>query len=431
MAERSSAVEVAATDGWSDRKSSPVQRLSAANVMLVDEDPAVLGALQGALEQRGAATIQSHPNALSALTQIIGGERAVDLIFCDLRMPYMDGVEFFRRLAEIGYRGDLILVSGEDGRLLDMMMKFARVRKLNLLGCLGKPVNPEALEDLLENWSRPASVPEAAIPSPVSAAEIRQAIANRELINFYQLQVAVATGAVVGVESLVRWRRGRQEIVGPGRFIGVAESENLIEEITRYVVQRALLQSRVWRDQGLNLQLSINVTMDDLTQLDFPEFLAFEAARAGIPPSAVVLEVTERRLMVDPMAVFDVLTRLRLKGFRLSIDDFGTGYSSLAQLRDIAFDELKVDTSFVHGAAADPRLRAILQGSRSIAQQLGMMVVAEGIENQADWDLVQSARCDLAQGFFIAEPVPAYELVDEIADWHRRLPELFMNSILR
>lgn len=403
--------------------------LSAANVMMVEDDPATLSALRCALKKNGAANIQCQPNALRALTQLIGGESAVDLILCDLRMPHMDGVEFFRSLAEIGYQGGLILVSGEDGRVIDMMTKLARVQKLNLLGSLEKPVKAPALDALIERWSKPAPVAETSVAKPVSAAEIKQAIANQELVNFYQPQVAVATGAVIGVESLVRWRRGGEGIVGPGRFIGVAESQGLIEEVTRYVLREALTQSRVWQDQGLKLFVSVNVTMDDLAQLDFPEFLAFEAGRAGVAPPTVVLEVTERRLMMDPMAVFDVLTRLRLKGFRLSIDDFGTGHSSLAQLRDIAFDELKVDLSFVHGAANDPKLRAIVEGCRGIAQQLGMTVVAEGVEDREDWEFIRQARCDLAQGYYIAKPMPAEQFADAIADWHRRLPDLLIDSM--
>ena len=406
-----------------------MKNLSAANVMMVEDDPATLSALRCALKKNGAANIQCQPNALRALTQLIGGESTVDLILCDLRMPRMDGVEFFRSLAEIGYQGGLILVSGEDGRVIDMMTKLARVQQLNLLGSLEKPVKAPALGALIERWSKPAPAAETAIAKPVSAAEIKQAIANRELMNFYQPQVAVATGAVTGVESLLRWQRGGEGIVGPGRFIGVAESQGLIEEITRYVLREALTQSRVWQDQGLQFLVSVNVTMDDLAQLDFPEFLASEASRAGVAPPTVVLEVTERRLMMDPMAVFDVLTRLRLKGFRLSIDDFGTGYSSLAQLRDIAFDELKVDLSFVHGAAKDPKLRAIVEGSRGIAQQLGMTVVAEGVEDREDWEFIRQARCDLAQGYYIAKPIPAEQFADAIADWHRRLPDLLTDSM--
>jgi EAL domain-containing protein (putative c-di-GMP-specific phosphodiesterase class I) len=138
----------------------------------------------------------------------------------------------------------------------------------------------------------------------------------------------------------------------------------------------------------------------------------------------MVLEVTESRLMKDAMAVLDALTRLRLKRFRLSIDDFGTGYSSLAQLRDISFDELKIDYGFVHGASKAPKIPAMLQGSQRIAQQLGMTVVAEGVEDRADWDFIRRMRCDIAQGYFIAKPMPAEDLAAWTGEWIRRAPDL-------
>ena len=121
----------------------------------------------------------------------------------------------------------------------------------------------------------------------------------------------------------------------------------------------------------------------------------------------ITLEVTESRLMLDQRAPLEILTRLRLKRFRLSIDDFGTGHSSLAQLRDIPFDELKIDQSFVHGASRDQTARAIYAASLGLGQQLGMAVVAEGVEDREDWDLVRRTKCDLAQGYFIARPMPA------------------------
>jgi EAL domain-containing protein (putative c-di-GMP-specific phosphodiesterase class I) len=117
-----------------------------------------------------------------------------------------------------------------------------------------------------------------------------------------------------------------------------------------------------------------------------------------------------------------------LKRFRLSIDDFGTGYSSLAQLRDISFDELKVDLGFVHGASDDPKMQAIVEGSRRIAKQLGMTVVAEGIEDRADWDFIRRVRCDQAQGYFIAKPMAASYFVNWIAEWNRRVPELLQGA---
>jgi EAL domain-containing protein (putative c-di-GMP-specific phosphodiesterase class I) len=295
---------------------------------------------------------------------------------------------------------------------------------------LAKPVEPDALKLVIDQWAR--HVPAPARPSSLSASadEIRDALARREFVNFYQPKVDVLTGKVVGVESLVRWRRGPDDIVAPAGFIAVAESHGLIEELTRYVAAEAVMQNRAWRDLGLALSVSINVSMDDLAQLDFPEFMSFEAARAGVAPSHIVLEVTESRLMQDPMAVFDVLTRLRLKRFRLSIDDFGTGYSSLAQLRDISFDELKVDLSFVHGANVDPKMQAIVEGSRSIAKQLGMTVVAEGVEDREDWEYIRRTQCDLAQGYFIAKPMPAADIVIWLADWAARLPELVSKDLL-
>lgn len=404
--------------------------LSAANVMVVDDDPSTVNLLKSALTISGVETVHCHINGLRALTQIIGGEQPVDLILCDLSMPHMDGVEFFRRLAEIGYAGGLIVVSGEDERIINMIKKLARVRKLNLFGNLEKPVDPEAVKLVIDQWARHVPAPTRALNAPASADEIRAALAKREFINFYQPKIDVSTGAVVGVESLVRWRRGPDNIVTPAGFIPVAESHGLIEELTRYVAAEAVIQNRIWCDMGLKLSVSINVTMDDLAQLDFPEFMAFEAARAGVVPSKIVLEVTESRLMQDPMAVFDVLTRLRLKRFRLSIDDFGTGYSSLAQLRDISFDELKVDLSFVHGANLDPKMQAIVEGSRRIAKQLGMTVVAEGVENRDDWEFIRRARCDQAQGYFIAKPMPAADLVAWMADWAARLPDLVSKDLL-
>jgi len=402
--------------------------LSIANVLIVDDDPSTVGVLQSALKKNGVGNIQSYSNAMRALTYMIGDDARVDLILCDLSMPHMDGVEFFRRLAEIGYRGGLVVVSGEDARVIDMVKKLARVQKLNFLGCIEKPVRPIAVESLMQQWLTHEPLIYQPASAPVTADEIRDAIANRELVNFYQPKVEVTTGRVVGVESLVRWLRPKVGIIAPGRFIGVAELHGLIEQITRYVVGEALTHKRAWQEAGVDVSVAVNVSMDDLAELDFPEFLAFETARAGVPPSGIVLEVTESLLMKDPMAVLEVLTRLRLKRFRLSIDDFGTGYSSLAQLRDISFDELKVDLSFVHGAGHDPKMQAIVEGSQRIAQQLGMTVVAEGVEDREDWDFIRGAHCDLAQGYFIAKPMPHDELLGWLDDWRSRVSDLITTA---
>jgi EAL domain-containing protein (putative c-di-GMP-specific phosphodiesterase class I) len=251
-------------------------------------------------------------------------------------------------------------------------------------------------------------------------ADIARAISNREFIHHYQPKVSVATGQLVGVETLVRWQHPTVGLVFPDRFIGVAEEYGHIDGLTQLVIDNAIAQARSWMDQGLKLHISINISMDNLATLTFPDLLSRQVERAGVTAADIVLEVTESRLMSKLVTVLDVLTRLRLKRSRLSIDDFGTGHSSLAQLRDIPFDELKVDRGFVHGAAKNDKKRAICEASLSLARQLGIVVVAEGVEDLEDWNLLRSAGCDFAQGYFIAKPMPGEDLPAWLENWKAR-----------
>jgi EAL domain-containing protein (putative c-di-GMP-specific phosphodiesterase class I) len=225
---------------------------------------------------------------------------------------------------------------------------------------------------------------------------------------------------VVGVESLVRWEHPEDGLIFPDRFIGLAEEHGLISEVTRTVLASAFKQAKTWLQGGHHLPVAVNVSVNDLTALDFPDVAAELATVAGIEPRVITLEVTEGRVMKELSTALDVLSRLRLKRFRLAIDDFGTGNSSLAQLRDLPFDELKVDRSFVHGASADGTLRAICNASLRMAHQLNMQVVAEGIEDRNDWDLLRQLGYDVGQGYFIARPMPAENLASWMADWDVR-----------
>ncbi|MEO5696427.1 MAG: EAL domain-containing response regulator, partial [Burkholderiaceae bacterium] len=313
------------------------------------------------------------------------------------------------------------LVSGEDERMLQAVESVIRAHAMTVLGHLRKPVLRPALSALLDRW-----VPRAEGSQPVAkrtygADEVHAALANGELVNHYQPQVAVGSGRVLGVEALVRWQHPDHGTVFPDQFVGVAEEHGLIGELTTQVLRAALAQTRRWHDTGLAMRISVNVSMDNLASLEFPDFVAAQAAAAGVAPADVVLEVTESRLMKDLRAPLEVLARLRLKRFGLSIDDFGTGHSSLAQLRDIPFDELKVDRGFVHGACRHETLRAIYAASIELATQLGMGSVAEGVEDRDDWDFLRNTGCAVAQGYFIARPMPADTLPGWIHAWEQRV----------
>lgn len=396
-------------------------------ILLVDDEPFVLKLLSHQLASLGAGEIVSHERAEDALELLESGRQTFDLILCDLQMPGIDGVEFIRQLVRIGYSGGLVLVSGEDNRILQTAEKLSKAHRLNILGALHKPVSIEQLRQVLESQSSRAAVPHPTRKT-YEREELRQAIIDDRLVNYYQPKVDLVSGKITGVETLVRWLHPEDGLVFPDQFISTAEEHGLINNLTRTVLANALRQACIWQADGLHLQLAVNVSMDNLEFLKFPDLVAQTIAKSGVPPTRLELEITESRLMKDPLASFDILTRLRLKHIGLSIDDFGTGHSSLAQLRDIPFDELKVDRGFVHGACHDPSLRAIFEASLGMAQQLGMKTVAEGVEDQEDWEFLRSSGCDTAQGYFIAKPMPAADLKGWMNTWEIRCHELMVSK---
>lgn len=390
-------------------------------IMLVDDDVFMLKLLGRQLTAIGFAEFDAYDSGAKALTALEDSSCGVDLILLDLNMPEMDGLEFLRHLVDRAYAGSIVLISGEDDRLLQSASALVRAHRIGLLGFLHKPATKGMLLALLQKWL-PSSNDERRLErASYDADAVRAAIDNNELLNYYQPVVNGSDGRVVGVETLVRWRHPVDGIVYPDRFIDVAEAHGLIDALTRVVMRDALAQLRSWRDAGLGLQVAINISMENLATIAFADFCVAKAALAGVQSSDVTFEVTESRLMTDLRKPLEILTRLRVNRFRLSIDDFGTGHSSLKQLHDFPFDELKIDRGFVHSAWQDQTAHAIFDASFRLARQLHMKVVAEGVEDRADWDFVRRAGCDLVQGYFIARPMPGSDIPAWIAHWESGL----------
>ena len=396
---------------------------SAVKILVLDDESFMLKLLNRILSNLGYGSITLCDSGRAALEKIANADADTvpNVILLDLNMPEMDGIEFVRHLVERHYVGSLILISGEDERMLQTAEKLVQAHKIPILGHLHKPVKPDALSALLEMWMPPSTGAAGPVKKVYTADELRNAIENGQLINYYQPKAAVATGEVVGVETLVRWRHPTDGIIFPDQFIGIAEAAGLIDDLTRAVFAEAVTQAKSWEQAQLQLRIAVNVSMDNLASLNFLNFVAELTEKAGIAPQNIVLEVTETRLMQDTRAPLEILTRLRLKRFRLSIDDFGTGHSSLAQLRDIPFDELKIDQGFVHRAWANETLRAMYEASLSLARQLGMEVVAEGVEDRDDWDFLHRTGCDLAQGMFLSRPMLPADLPVWIESWRERV----------
>jgi EAL domain-containing protein (putative c-di-GMP-specific phosphodiesterase class I)/CheY-like chemotaxis protein len=392
-------------------------------ILVVDDDPFALKLLVRQLTQMGHEVI-AYESANEALGILEAADHIVDVVFSDLQMPAMDGVEFVRQLVRAGYDGHLVLVSGEDPRILKSAEKLASAHGLRVLGSLSKPATREQLQQRLAASAITEWEPAKPQGVPYQPDELQAAIAEGQFVAYYQPQVALSTGSLLGVEALVRWQHPRDGVVTADQFVSLAELYGLVDDLTRAVLPAALRQAADWRKDGTDLRLAVNLSMDNLVSLDFPDFVVDTAEATGFPLSKLVLEITETRLKHNRLVSLDIMTRLRLKRISLSIDDFGTGHASLAHLRDIPFDELKIDRTFIHGACRDESLNAIVKASLSLARQLNMSTVAEGVENAEDWHFLRAMSCDLAQGYFIGRPMPSEQLHQWHADWQCRYADL-------
>jgi diguanylate cyclase (GGDEF)-like protein len=244
------------------------------------------------------------------------------------------------------------------------------------------------------------------------AADLRRAIAEDELVLFYQPQIDCASGAVVAAEALLRWNQPGRGLVPPMEFIPFAEQSGLILEITPWVVREALRQAREWRAVGIDLRVSVNVAMRNLLDPTFPSQVERLVANSGVPPAALTLEITEGTIMLEPERTLELLQRFRQIGLGVAIDDFGTGYSSLTYLSRLQVDEVKIDKSFVM-ALSDRGNRAIVDAVVQLGRAFGLRVVAEGVKDQRTWDTIAGYPGVVAQGFHMSPPLPA----DQFTRW--------------
>jgi diguanylate cyclase (GGDEF)-like protein len=242
------------------------------------------------------------------------------------------------------------------------------------------------------------------------AGELSRALENGEIEAHYQPKANASSGKIVGVEALVRWRHPERGMVPPDQFVAVAEQAGLGRALTRRMLELALTQVKAWRESGLDLHVAVNTTVADLLDTHFPAEVAATLASHGLPPEALVLEVTENMVLSDPVRIGDVLAQLGELGLGLSLDDFGTGYSSLTHLKSLPVGEVKIDRSFVGRMTSDPVDAAIVEATIQLAHSIGSRVVAEGIEDHTTWSSLVANHCELVQGYALSRPLPAAEL---------------------
>lgn len=375
--------------------------------------------LASLLQTLGATQVLSATDGQAALALLADLDPPVDIVITDLDMPGMDGMEFIRHLGENWRHVSLIVVSGLDPQLISSVGTMARAYGVKLLGAIEKPVTAKKLEQIVSSHSDASEHLERASLA-FSAAEIAKGLERGEFEAFFQPKVQMGSRRVVGAEANARWRHPQKGIIGPASFIESLESGGLIDELTRVVLRAAAHHCRLWQSAGTDATVSVNLSQASLSDVSVAARMRSLVQSERLDPDHVIFEVTESVAASDPGHALENLSRLRMMGFGLSIDDYGTGYSSMQRLSRVPFTELKIDQSFVRNAITEPSSRAVLESSLEMARKLGIDAVAEGIETQAQWDLLRELECPLAQGYFVARPMDAGEFLD----WVRRYKPL-------
>lgn len=367
-------------------------------VVILEDDPGTTAVARRACQSAAIPT-----QTFSSVSDFLAGPTVPDfaVILLDLGLGDGNGIDILRALAARRCGAVIYLMSGQDDRLLGTVQKLGRSYGLDVRGILQKPFSLADLRTAIQ--ARPAREG-AAVATRVE--ELHRAMISGEFCLHYQPKVCVATGDFVGCEALIRWQKPGVGLVPPGEFLPAAEEAGLMNAITRWVLNEAVGQIAAWRAEGLDIGVAVNVPADLLNEMHLPGAIEGVLQNHQVPGSRLTLEVTEAAAMKNLLTAVDVLARLRLLGITLSIDDFGTGHSSIVKLRQLPFNEMKIDRSFIKDLERDSDARILVGAMITMGHSFGMKTVGEGVEHAHDLSTLESLGCDCAQGYYFSRPLP-------------------------
>lgn len=376
-------------------------------VLIVDDDQVQQHTLTRRLRALGiqADSATTLPLAADQLTRA-----RYDAVLLDLSLGETDGISLLQTIRDCLSDPAIIIVSGLEDRVRAASSRLAEGLGLRVAGSLRKPVTQEELRRILGTLPSRAPAGRAIDPRAPSVADLTKALRQDAISVQYQPKVALATGRVVGVEALARWSHGTMVPVPPDVFIPLAEQNDLIVPLTFHVLREALRACRRWRARHPECTVAVNISPLVLANPALPEEIDRLLQETGLGPGALVAEITESTVIEQPLIAAEVLTRLRIKGINLSMDDFGTGHSSLLSLLKLPFSELKIDKSFIAHCDKDAEAWKIARATISMARELGLTVVAEGVETAVVAEMLNKAGCHVGQGWLFARAMQEHTL---------------------
>lgn len=373
------------------------------SILIVEDHPFQHLYLQHLFSELGDFHLEVACDGAEALARL--KRRQFDLVLTDLLMPGMDGVQFIQGLAALRCRPALAIMSATSRRMLMAASLVARNLGVKVIGLISKPVKAAALRSLTDQLM---GLRNAAQPEPTPGFErqaILDALDNGQLQAWFQPKKALANGRIVAAEALVRWMHPEYGVLLPGMFLTALKLYGLEEPLLWHVLGQAIKAQAQWREQGYDIPVSINLPTHLLNSHDLADrILAFVHDQQGVP-GKICFELMECSVPQDISNFYAGACRLRIMGFGLSQDDFGKGYSSYMNLVSTPFTELKIDRALVQGCNENEELAQALTSIVALGRQLGLTVVAEGVETAQELALLRKIDCTQVQGFLISQAV--------------------------
>lgn len=385
------------------------------SVLIVDDSLAICEVLHAMLKDYGVDNVNYCHSGEDALLRVERDPARYDALFIDLHMDGMDGLELMHKLHDLRYRGGVVVMSALEKKILDFTLEVISNYNLRVLGSAEKPLDKALIGFMVKRINSYYPVLSRS-EKLLKRREVYTAIKEGRVLPYFQPKISSVDNSIMGLECLVRLQIDGS-VVSPAAFLPVAERFELVEALTDCMLDVALPAYKSFLDEcNLDCCIAINLSPLQLYNDLLPDTLHEYLKKHQVPITKVVLEITENHAIRDDRQLKN-LNRLRIHGFRLSLDDYGAGFTNLRQLKNLPFNEIKLDAQLVQGIHRDKVLRVIVESIRTVTQQMGLTLIAEGVADSRDLVVMSELGVDAYQGYLFCRPKPREELVRWYAAW--------------